>query len=246
MSPGLDPRQLSELLFRACHDLRSSVRAIRTQTELMQRRGAAANAGETADGLASIVQEAGRLDLLVEGLARYSIALETDRNAFQPVAMDVLLRTVLRKLSTELRSHDAQVTSDPLPRVWGNPDRLMEALEILLRNALAHRGAAAPRVTVTVNEQEDGWLFAVRDNGRGVATQFLESIFKPFSRLEGKKKDGPGLGLTIAKAIIERMSKMGIRVNTPMPAGLGRSGEAPTHAPMGSNPPSSEEAPADR
>ena len=81
--------------------------------------------------------------------------------------MDVVLRTALRKLETELRENDAQVGYDPLPRVLGDPDRLAELFESLLLNAVRHRGSGAPRIHVSAENREGAWLFAVRDNGPG-------------------------------------------------------------------------------
>lgn len=204
MTPGRDDRELSQFLFRACHDLRSSVRGIRTHSELLLRDSAAKPPEDLEQRLDMIARSAGRLDLLVDGLARYSIAIDTDQGSFQPVALQVLLRTALAKVDKELKSNDAQVCVGELPRVSGNPDRLLEVFENLLRNPLAHRGTASPHIDISVQDQGADWLLAVRDNGPGVGTAYLESIFKPFERLEGKKKDGPGLGLAIAKAIVER------------------------------------------
>ena len=115
-----------------------------------------------------------------------------------------MLRTVLARLDKELRSNDAKVSYDKLPRVSGDPDRLMQVFENLLRNALHHRGEAPPRIHITAEKQAEGWLFAVRDNGPGVEADYLESIFRPFERLHGRQRPGPGLGLAVCRAIVER------------------------------------------
>jgi len=134
----------------------------------------------------------------------YAIALQIRKELFQPAPMDVLFRTVLAMMDKELRANDASVTNEKLPRVSGDPDRLMEVFANLLHNALRHRGPDPPQIQITVERREDEWLLAVRDNGPGVEAAYLESIFVPFVRLHGRQHTGPGLGLAICRVIVER------------------------------------------
>jgi two-component system, chemotaxis family, sensor kinase Cph1 len=203
MSPQPDKREFAEFLLRVCHELRTPVRTIRSQAELLTRRAAATPGAAGEQGLDFIAGGTRSLDALVDGLASYSIALQTEAASFQPVRMDTLLRTVLAKLSQELRDREALVTFSELPRIRGDADRLMDAFEILLRNALVHRGQSAPIIEITAEEQGASWLFAVRDNGPGVDEPYRETIFRPFERLQGNRS-GPGLGLAICRAIVER------------------------------------------
>jgi signal transduction histidine kinase len=150
------------------------------------------------------VDGAERIDRLADGLSGYSIALQTEEGSLQPTPLDVMLRTVLARMDKELRDNDATVTYDKLPHVSGNPDRLIQLFENLLRNAVRHRGPSPPRVHVSVESQAEEWLFTVRDNGSGIDAACLESIFRPFERLRGGQMAGPGLGLAICRAIVER------------------------------------------
>ncbi len=195
-------RDVSDLLLRACHDLRAPVRAIRAHAELFLRD--TAPTPDFAQRLGFLVDGARKIDLLVDALSSYSIALRIESQSFQSTPMAVLLRTVLAKLGEELRVTGAEVTQGELPRVHGSPDRLVELLERLLRNALQHRGKDSPRIGITATRQVSDWLFAVRDNGPGVEAAYLERIFSPFERVQGGRGAGAGMGLAICKAIVER------------------------------------------
>lgn len=197
-------REVSEFLLRACHDLRASARAVLTNAELLLMDAGTPGNSSFVQRLGFIVEGAGRIDLLLDGLAGYSVALQTETVSFESTRMDVLLRFVLTKLDKDLRDCGAQVVYGELPIVTGNPDRLMQLFENLLRNALVHRGQAAPRIQVSAGRQAETWLFAVRDNGPGVDADCLESIFRPFERLQGNQCSGAGLGLTTCRAIVER------------------------------------------
>jgi signal transduction histidine kinase len=199
-----DALEVSEFLLHACHDLRTALRTIRAHTDLLLRDGLAAQVPGLEDRLGLIVDGARRIDLLTDGIASYSIALQIERGSFQPTPLDVLLRTALAKLDNEIRANEASVAHDKLPRVSGDPDRLIEVFEKLLANALCHRGPAPPAIQITAERQAHEWLFAVRDNGPGVEAAYLESIFQPFVRLHGRRQAGPGLGLATCRIIVER------------------------------------------
>ena len=198
--------EVSDFLFHACHDLRTALRSIRTNTDLLLRDGEASQVSGLVERLSFIADGAQRIDLLADGIASYAIALGIQKGLFQPAPLDVLLRTVLAKLATDLRANGngASVACDKLPRVSGDPDRLMEVFENLLRNSLRYRGPAAPVIQITAERRAEEWLFAVRDNGPGVEAACVESIFQPFVRLHGRRHPGPGLGLAIGRVIVER------------------------------------------
>jgi signal transduction histidine kinase len=195
---------VSELILRACHDLRAPTRAVRTQSELLLRDSAASGNSSFEQRVGLIVEGAQKIDLLLDGLAAYSVALQTNPASFQTAPMGVLLRSVLAKLNRDLRDSGAEVAYDDLPTVPGNPDGLMQVLENLLRNALVHRGQSAPHIHISAVKQAEEWLFAVEDNGPGVDAASLQKIFVPFERLQGRERPGPGLGLAICREIVER------------------------------------------
>jgi signal transduction histidine kinase len=200
-SPSKD-RQLSDLLLRACHDLRAPVRAIRAHTELLLR-DVPVSAG-SAERFGFIVDGAQVIDRLVDALSNYSLALRIDPALFQPVSMDLVLRNALRRLAGDLRATGCDVTHGELPRVLGDLDRLIDLMEHLLRNALIHRGSASPRIRITAVRQDEVWVLAVSDNGQGIEADSLESIFQPFVRAHGGQARGAGMGLAICRVIAER------------------------------------------
>jgi light-regulated signal transduction histidine kinase (bacteriophytochrome) len=192
---------LSEFLLRACHDLRGPLRSVRTYSEILQR-DAAEQSSDPNPALGFIVAGSARAGLLIDGLAEYCLALQIDTGTFQPVPTDVILRAALAKLAQPLRENNAEVVYEGLPRVCGNADRLMQLFEHLIDNALRNRGTEDPRIRVSAEHDSAGWLFRVADNGPGIEAEYLERIFKPFERVHGKERHGPGLA--ICRVIVER------------------------------------------
>lgn len=193
--------EFSEFLLRTCHDFRAPLRAVRAHAELLLRDEHTHT--EAADRLGFIVEGARKIDLLVDALSRYSIALQIAPGSFQPTSMEIALRSALAKLDGEVRANEALVTYDKLPRVAGNPERLAELLENLLCNALRHRGPPSPRIHVSAEEQADGWIVEVRDNGPGIEADYLERVFEPYERIH-QESAGAGMGLATCRVIVER------------------------------------------
>ena len=193
-------QEVGELLLRACHDLRAPLRAIRAHTELLVKTGDLAEPSGCDPRLAFIIEGAGRMNRLVDGLSSYAIALRISPESFVLSPLGVLLRTVLAKLDKERIDHRAEVTYGEMPAVPCDPDRIMELFEGLIH----HRSRIAPRIHITTEPQGEGWLFTVRDDGPGLEAADLDLIFQPFARLHSVDRTDPGLGLAICREIVER------------------------------------------
>lgn len=180
------------------------MRAVRAHAELLRKSLGEPEPEGVSQSLTFVGDGVRRIDLLSQGLSGYALGLRTEDRGFRPVPMDVLLRAAIARLQKEVRENQAEVTYDRLPRVSGDPDRLVQLLEHLLSNALRHRGPEPPRIHISAEKREGEWLFAVRDNGPGMEAGFLERIFNPFERLRGNRTGGPGMGLATCRAVVER------------------------------------------
>lgn len=191
-------QELRDFLMHACHDLRSALRAVKINAELLQRpeKRQGPDAEQILDFL---VNGAGKVDALVTGLSNYALALDV-RPDPAPVSIGLVLRAALAKLEAEIRRCGAEVTCGDLPRVPGDPNRLTQLFENLLQNALHHRGDVPPRIDVSAQEGRGESVFAVRDNGPGIEAEDLERIFRPFERLKPQPGHA-GLGLAICREI---------------------------------------------
>lgn len=197
-----DQEAARDFISVAVHDLREPLRAIRLGSQLLssQNGGAAENRerGERyiRDGVA-------RIETLIEGIAEYCYA---EFRSFEPDETDLELSLLEAKaeLGDELKANSAVVTNDALPTVQGNSTSLTVLLRCLIQNACKFRGQNAPQIHVGAVEQNGQWIISVSDNGSGFDQIYSERIFKPFERLNGKQFPGSGLGLTLAKRIVEQ------------------------------------------
>ena len=88
----------------------------------------------------------------------------------------------------------------------GDHERIVQALTNLISNAIKF-SATGSRVVITSESKNHNVIFAVKDQGRGIPTDKLESIFERFQQVDAsdsRKKGGTGLGLAICRHIVEQ------------------------------------------
>jgi len=90
--------------------------------------------------------------------------------------------------------------------LWADPDRIVQTLTNLLSNAIKF-SPTGNTVWLTVQHQHEQVLFAVKDQGRGIPTDKLESIFERFQQVDSsdsRNHEGTGLGLAICRSIVQQ------------------------------------------
>jgi PAS domain S-box-containing protein len=140
----------------------------------------------------------------IEDLLTYARMFQ-DESLTSQVEMEDIVKCAIDSLRDLIRSSAAQIafTGEPLPVVHGNKPALVLLFQSLLRNALTYRGPEPPRIEITALPQLSRWLFAIRDNGVGIAPAHHQSIFEEFQRLHGSENPGMGIGLTLCRKIVD-------------------------------------------
>jgi two-component system, chemotaxis family, sensor kinase Cph1 len=192
-----------EFMSVAVHDLREPLRGIGINTDLL-----VAICGNTLDERGSqclhhLQEGVDQMDALLRDIAEYTHA---DGRVLQPreINMDSVLEEAQRQAAGVLRTNDAVLTHEPLPSVTGDFFGLAIVFRNLITNACTFRSAAAPSIHVGSVRHGSEWQFSVRDNGIGFKPAYVETIFQPFKKLQGKQYPGSGLGLPLAKRIVEQ------------------------------------------
>ncbi|MDB5522241.1 MAG: Phytochrome, two-component sensor histidine kinase [Rhizobium sp.] len=166
--------------------------------------GGAADHDETIALCRDVVSAAQRAAALIDTLYNYTRA--ESPAVFVTVDMQHVLDSAMINLRPRIEAHGSRVTHGELPLVNGNAPQLVQLLQNLIGNAIKYCSAVTPTIHVTATPGRDGmWLFAVSDNGIGIADEHRQKVFEPFKRLHGAGGyEGTGLGLAICKKLVER------------------------------------------
>lgn len=146
------------------------------------------------------------MDVLIGGLLRLS---RVGRASLQiePVDMNLLVQNILDGMAFQIEKIGAWVDVErPLATCKGDKDQLNQAFSNLLDNAIKYRAPERP-LTITISNRVEAQkvIYTIADNGLGIAPQNQEKIWEIFRRLDDQEDTpGEGLGLTIARRIVER------------------------------------------
>lgn len=191
------------------HELRTPLTILRGYTAALLD-GTVTSPDQSSKYLNIMQEETVRLERLVKDLLDLSrLQSETAPWQTEPVPLPIIAENVIHMVepSAKKKNISLHFTSDEnTSEILGNADRLIQLLLILLDNALKHTPMEG-RVTVTITQEQNRIILKVADTGIGIAQEDLPYIWDRFYKADKshtRSESGAGLGLAIAKQIIER------------------------------------------
>jgi two-component system sensor histidine kinase KdpD len=205
-------RMRTALLAAVSHDLRTPLASIKASVSSLRQTDVEWSEADQADLLATIEQNADRLDALIGNLLDMSRLHTGSLQPFlRPTAIDEVAPVAVGGLDDSLRLE--LTVPDGFPLVLADPGLLERVLANLFSNALRHsQGARPPELQAQL--LDDTVLLEVVDHGPGVPDEQKERIFEPFTRV-GDRYPGVGLGLAVAKGFAEAMGGRIVAIDTP-------------------------------
>jgi len=195
-------RMRTALLAAVSHDLRTPLASIKASVSSLRQTDVDWSPDDQSDLLATIEQNADRLDGLIGNLLDMSRLHTGSLQPFlRPITVDEVAPVALRGLDTGASVQIA--VPDGLPLVLADPGLLERVLANLFSNALRHSPPGQPPV-LRARPAGDSVVLEVIDHGDGVPDEQKARIFEPFQRFDVRQA-GVGLGLAVAKGFTEAM-----------------------------------------
>jgi two-component system sensor histidine kinase KdpD len=193
------------LLDSVTHELRTPLTGIKAAvTSLLSDYNL--HAAQRKELLTVIDEETDRLDRLV-GEATEMAQLDAHKVELQlePVEIGTVIDSVVESARTLLGQHPVEIkVFAPLPKVLVDSDRIAEVLKHLLENAAKYSSPTA-QITITAEQTGNKVVTSVTDHGPGIDDFEQSLVFEKFYRGRDQRYNvqGTGMGLAIAKAIVE-------------------------------------------
>ena len=196
--------ELEQFAYIASHDLQEPLRMVESFTALLAERYRGQLDDRADRYIQFAVDGARRMQQLIADLLAYS-RVGSRGQPLRPVDTAAVVDRVLGVLAHAIAETGATIERDGLPVVMGDDVQLGQLFQNLVGNALKFRRDEPPRIRLQATRDGTSWLFEVADNGIGLDMKYADRVFEMFQRLHARDSyPGSGIGLAIAKRIVER------------------------------------------
>ncbi|MEK7813475.1 MAG: HAMP domain-containing sensor histidine kinase [Candidatus Desantisbacteria bacterium] len=203
----------TDFLITVSHELRTPLSSIKAFAEILL--DSETEPAETIEFLQIINNESNRLERLINNLLMASY-IETSKICWRmtTVSIDKVIEKVVNTMQLDIKEKELMIEADispDLPVVYGDQNKLVDAIDNLLSNAITftpNGGTIKIRATkqITADKGIEVWV-SIHDTGIGIKPEEQEKIFNSFHQIKENilvnKPKGIGLGLAICKKIIE-------------------------------------------
>lgn len=188
----------------AAHELKTPLAAIKTNIDVLQMDDAP-TPEEYRRTIAIVKKQTGRMIRLVDDL--FTISSQRNYDFNDAVEFDAMFRDIVTQLAPRIAEKNLSVNIEKGGyETTANSVMLMRAFSNLVENAVKYNTEGGS-IDIASRADDKHYIFTITDTGIGIPAEKLDHIFDPFYRADdsrSRKIGGAGLGLAIAKDIIER------------------------------------------
>ena len=195
---------LAQFAYVASHDLQEPLRTITRFVQLLEKRYQGKLDQDADEFIGFIVSGTKRMQQLINDLLAYS-RVNTRKEPPNIMKIEDAIQRAMQNIQYVLEDTRGTIIYGEMPSIIADEPQMTQLFQNLIGNALKFHGEEAPRVEISAARKGNDWIFSVRDNGIGIDPQYKDRIFEIFQRLHTcEEYAGTGIGLAIAKKIVER------------------------------------------
>jgi len=198
--------ELERFAYAASHDLQEPLRMISYSLGLLKKKY-----GDIFDEKANQYMDLAfdgskRMQQLIADLLEFS-RIGKHEEMLGRVDFNEVLSQVLASLSSIISEKQAEIYRETLPCITTFKTPVGQIFQNLVSNALKYQfPGKKPVITIGCKKQAANWLCWVKDNGIGISSEYLETVFIMFKRLHSKDQYlGSGIGLSSTRKLIENL-----------------------------------------
>jgi signal transduction histidine kinase len=194
--------ELEQFAYVASHDLREPLRMVRSFCAILDERYSTSLPTAAREYLSFAVDGAKRMQQMVDDILLLS-RVGTGQYIIAPCSLEEICDNVIETLKHSIDEKKIQISKVNLAEIHADRDRIEQVLLNLIGNAAKFSRNENAEIRITCEDQKDGWIVRVIDNGIGIDSKHFDRIFLMFQRLHPNNVyPGSGVGLALCKKII--------------------------------------------
>jgi PAS domain S-box-containing protein len=191
--------QLNEYAQIVSHDLKSPLRSIHSLISWIKEDNIGEFSPQSVEYLKMIESKVEKMDHLIQGILTYS-KMDTLDLSSEKIDVNDVVKNIINIIHIP---DNIQVSiKNLLPTIIADKYRIQQLFQNLIGNAVTYIDKINGLVEVDFTEEEEHFIFSIKDNGPGIALENQEKIFKVFQSFT-KNEKSTGIGLSIVKRIVD-------------------------------------------
>ncbi len=200
-------RDLEDFAHTVAHDLKNPLAVICGFAQLLREAYGELPDDQIRDILERMEKGAEKATAIINALLLLAGVRTLETVEIDPLDMGAIVQEACTSLADVIKRCEAAIS---LPGAWPLAEGYRPWVEAIWVNYLSNAikyGGSPPRIELGYDEPRGGKIrFWVRDNGRGLAEEDQDKLFRPFSRVGQHGVEGHGLGLSIVQRVVERLN----------------------------------------
>ena len=198
----------------ASHDLKEPLRKIHAFGNILETRLKKKLDETEVSYLDRIINATSRMQTMIEDVLNFS-KLSNQGIPYKKFDLGTLINNIIEDFQITINENNALIRVNTLPEIIAGEGQIRQVFQNLLSNALKFNDKKIPLIDITNDplnlkiakelkiSSGEYTCITIKDNGMGFENEFHEKIFGIFEKLNGMNFEGSGIGLAIAKRIID-------------------------------------------
>jgi signal transduction histidine kinase len=192
--------ELKDFAYIVSHDLKAPLRGISQLSEWIRTDIEDKLESENIEMFDLLQSRIKKMYTLIDGVLDYSRVGRIEEQA-EAIDLNKLIQEIFDLVKDE-RNSEIKI-NHVLPVIKADKTRISQIYQNLISNAFKYNDKKEVLLNVGYTEDSDYHYFSVEDNGVGIDEKYFKKIFNIFQTIDGNNEDSSGIGLSIAKKIVE-------------------------------------------
>jgi signal transduction histidine kinase len=196
-------QSLNEYAHIVSHDLKSPLRSIHSLITWIKEENETNFDPKTEEYFSLIQKKVEKMNHLIQGILTYS-KIDKVHIVKEEVDLNDLVQNILNMVF--IPSHIEVKITNKLPTIKADGFRMQQLFQNLINNAINFNDKSEGLVEISCFDEEEHFVFSIKDNGVGISKNNHEKIFLIFESIAHDDKSS-GIGLSIVKRILDNSNE---------------------------------------